>query len=131
MSLEDEKIPGDKPGNDAKNMADDAKKAASNFANEAKDAANEFGNSAKEEWNKVNTGGSNKVLIGIMGIIFGYLGIHKFMLGYTKEGLIQLGATIVTCGAAGIVGFIEGIIYLTKSDEDFHITYVVNKKPWF
>ncbi|AEE18963.1 TM2 domain-containing protein [Dokdonia sp. Hel_I_63] len=131
MSLEDEKIPGDKPGNDAKNMADDAKKAASNFANEAKDTANEFGNSAKEEWNKVNTGVSNKVLIGIMGIIFGYLGIHKFMLGYTKEGLIQLGATIVTCGAAGIVGFIEGIIYLTKSDEDFHTTYVVNKKSWF
>lgn len=131
MSLEDEKIPGDKPGNDAKNMADDAKKAASDFANEAKDAANEFGNSAKEEWNKVNTGDSNKVLIGVMGIIFGYLGIHKFMLGYTKEGLIQLGATIVTCGAAGIVGFIEGIIYLTKSDEDFHTTYVVNKKPWF
>ena len=131
MSLEDEKIPGDKLGNDAKNMADDAKKAASDFANEAKDAANEFGNSAKEEWNKVNAGDSNKVLVGVMGIIFGYLGIHKFMLGYTKEGLIQLGATIVTCGAAGIVGFIEGIIYLTKSDEDFHTTYVVNKKPWF
>lgn len=134
MSTEDQKIPGDKPGNNAKDMAQDAKEAASNFADEAKETAKEFGNSAKEEWNKITTssGGSNqKVLVGVMGIIFGYLGVHKFILGYNKEGFIQLGASIVTCGAAGIIGFIEGIIYLTKSDVEFYNTYVANKKGWF
>ena len=30
-----------------------------------------------------------------------------------------------------IIGIIEGIIYLTKSDEEFVQTYIVNKKPWF
>lgn len=74
---------------------------------------------------------NKKVLAGIMGILFGSFGIHKFVLGYTKEGVIQLIATVVTCGVAGIIGFIEGIIYLTKSDDEFYQTYQVNKKPWF
>jgi hypothetical protein len=52
-------------------------------------------------------------------------------LGYNKEGIIQILLTFITCGIAGIVGFIEGIIYLTKSDEDFYNTYQVGKRPWF
>ncbi|MFP6675664.1 MAG: TM2 domain-containing protein, partial [Pirellulaceae bacterium] len=63
--------------------------------------------------------------------IFGGLGIHKFMLGYTKEGVIQIVLTVVTCGAASIVGLIEGIMYLTKSDEEFIQTYQVGHKGWF
>jgi len=31
----------------------------------------------------------------------------------------------------GIIGLIEGIVYLTKSDEDFYQTYAVEKKGWF
>ncbi|NNC62181.1 MAG: hypothetical protein HKO11_07575, partial [Eudoraea sp.] len=31
----------------------------------------------------------------------------------------------------GLIGLIEGIIYLTKSDEEFYNTYQVGKKPWF
>jgi len=34
-------------------------------------------------------------------------------------------------GISGIIGLIEGIIYLTKSDEDFYKTYQVEKKSWF
>ncbi|MFB3386369.1 TM2 domain-containing protein [Flavobacterium sp. LAR06] len=74
---------------------------------------------------------NKKVLAGVLALIFGYLGIHKFILGYTQEGIIQLVISIVTCGLGGIIGFIEGIIYLTKSDEDFYQTYQVGKKPWF
>ena len=74
---------------------------------------------------------NKKVLAGVLGILFGSFGIHKFVLGYTKEGIIQLIATVCTCGIGGIIGFIEGIIYLTKSDEEFYQTYQVNKKPWF
>ena len=33
--------------------------------------------------------------------------------------------------AVGIVGLIEGIMYLTKSDEEFVNTYIINKRPWF
>lgn len=63
---------------------------------------------------------NKKVLAGVIALIFGYLGVHKFILGYTKEGIIQLILSLISCGFAGIIPFIEGIIYLTKSDEDFY-----------
>jgi len=73
---------------------------------------------------------SKKVAAGICGILLGGLGVHKFILGYTKEGVIQL-ILGVFCGIGWIIGLIEGIIYLTKSDEEFVKTYVENKKGWF
>ena len=72
-----------------------------------------------------------KVPAGVLGILLGAFGVHKFYLGYTKEGIIQLALTLVTCGFVSIIGLIEGIIYLTKSDEEFDETYVNNKKGWF
>ena len=74
---------------------------------------------------------NKKVVSGILGILVGSLGIHKFYLGYTTEGIIQLVISIVTCGLGGIIPFVEGIIYLTKSDEEFYQTYQVGKKGWF
>lgn len=74
---------------------------------------------------------NKKVLAGILALLLGSLGIHKFILGYIKEGVIQIVITFVTCGLAGIIPLIEGIIYLTKSDEEFYSTYQVNKKEWF
>ena len=76
-------------------------------------------------------GAEKKIVAGICGILLGAWGVHKFILGYTKEGIIQIVITICTCGIGGLIGFIEGIIYLTKSDEDFVNTYVTNKKGWF
>lgn len=80
-------------------------------------------------------GADKKIVAGICGILLGSLGIHKFILGYTKEGIIMLLVSVLTCGIAApimsIIGIIEGIIYLTKSDEDFVNTYVTNKKGWF
>lgn len=72
-----------------------------------------------------------KVVAGILGLLLGTFGIHKFYLGYTKAGIIQLVLGLVTCGIVGIIGFIEGIVYLTKSDEEFDRTYVHNQKEWF
>jgi len=74
---------------------------------------------------------NKKVLAGIMGIVLGTFGVHKFVLGYTKEGIIQAAFSILSCGFGGIVGLIEGIIYLTKSDQEFYDTYQVGKKGWF
>lgn len=63
--------------------------------------------------------------------MLGTFGVHKFYLGYTKEGVIQLIIGLVTCGAGGLIGLIEGIMYLTKSDEEFDETYVKGHKGWF
>jgi TM2 domain-containing membrane protein YozV len=72
-----------------------------------------------------------KLLCGILGILLGGLGVHRFLLGDTTGGLIRLGISVITCGAGGIIGLIEGIIYLTKSDEDFQKIYIEGKKAWF
>lgn len=89
---------------------------------------------------------NKKVLAGVLALVAGGFGVHKFILGYNLEGiLLLLGNFIIipaigfaTCGIGWflyaftvIVPLIEGIIYLTKTDEDFYQTYQVNKKPWF
>ena len=142
---DDKKDLGDK----AKDAFDDAKESAKKAAEEAKDSAGEFKEEAKktaEEFKEGlrTAGGDNKkILAGILAILFGSLGVHKFILGYNKEGIILLAVTLLgyatTCivvGAfffwiPGLIGLIEGIIYLTKSDEEFYNTYQVGKKPWF
>jgi TM2 domain-containing membrane protein YozV len=74
-------------------------------------------------------GADKKVVAGILAILLGGFGVHKFYLGYTKEGVIQLLLSLVCIG--GIIGIIEGIIYLTKSDAEFVATYVNGRKGWF
>ena len=57
------------------------------------------------------------------------------VLGYKKEAIIMLVVTLATCGIGGsvmgIIGLIEGIMYLTKSDEEFQEIYVQGYKGWF
>lgn len=76
-----------------------------------------------------------KLAAGICGILLGALGIHKFVLGYSTEGLIMLLVSVLTCGIAspvmGIIGLIEGIMYLVKPDQEFYNTYILAKKGWF
>jgi TM2 domain-containing membrane protein YozV len=78
---------------------------------------------------------SKKTTAGICGILIGALGVHKFILGYNTEGAIMLAVSLLTCGIAspimGIIGLIEGIIYLTKSDREFIDTYITKKQGWF
>ena len=87
-----------------------------------------------------------KMVAGICAILLGALGIHKFVLGYNNEGIIILLVNIIgvpivgffTCGMGlGLYTFtylipiIEGVIYLTKTDEQFIETYQNSKKGWF
>ena len=80
-------------------------------------------------------GADKKIVAGILGILLGAFGIHKFYLGYTKEGVIMLLVSVLTLGFGGfimgVIGLIEGILYLTKPDEEFGATYVTGKKGWF
>jgi TM2 domain-containing membrane protein YozV len=82
-----------------------------------------------------NPRASSKLAAGICGILLGSLGIHKFILGYTGPGLIMLLVTLLTCGIGGfvmhVIGLIEGIIYLCKSDDEFVRVYVDGRKEWF
>ena len=82
---------------------------------------------------------SRRTTIGILAIIFGFLGVHKFMLGYKREGFILLAISIfggiITCGIAiiitDIIGIIEGIMILNKTPMQFKKTYIDRKTFWF
>lgn len=82
-----------------------------------------------------NPRASNKIPAGICAILLGGLGVHKFILGYTGAGLITLLLLIVTCGVLWpvlhIIGIIEGILYLCKSDDEFVRIYVDGRQEWF
>ena len=123
---------------EAKEALGDAKEKASEFAEDAKESAKEFASSAKEAFDDVSSGDNKKLIAGVLGILLGWLGVHKFILGYNTEGIILLVLGLLgffTCGitsaVSGVIGLIEGIIYLTKTDTEFHNTYQVGKKSWF
>lgn len=82
----------------------------------------------EQDWQRM--GADKKIIVGICAILLGGFGVHKFILGYTTEGIIQI-LLGLACGVGGLIGIVEGIIYLTKSDEEFVRTYVQGKKGWF
>ena len=77
---------------------------------------------------------NKKSAAGLLGIFLG-AGIHKFVLGFNTPAMIMLVLTIATCGFAGfvmgIIGLIEGIIYLTKTPEEFKEIYIDGQRGWF
>ncbi|MDX1946023.1 MAG: NINE protein [Pirellulaceae bacterium] len=87
---------------------------------------------------------SKKIAAGICGILLGPLGIHKFVLGFNGAGAIMLAVSLVgiitgSClvipllayFAMAIIGLVEGIMYLTKTDEEFYQLYAIQRKEWF
>lgn len=98
-----------------------------------------FANTLSTMSDSTPAGAEKKLVAGIFGILLGSLGIHKFILGYTREGVIMLVVTLIAgtvtlglgAGIMGIIGMIEGVIYLTKTDQEFVATYVVGRKVWF
>ena len=80
---------------------------------------------------------SKRFVAGLFGILLGLWGIHKFYLGYNKEGVITLiagtfGWILIFPGfIALVVGIVEGIIYITKSDDEFNELYIEGHRPWF
>jgi TM2 domain-containing membrane protein YozV len=83
-----------------------------------------------------HSGNANKrIPAAILALLLGTLGIHKFFLGYTKEGVIMLLVTLFTFGhfafVVAIISIVEGIVYLTKTDHDFIRIYITSRKGWF
>lgn len=128
----------------------------------ARSELDSLGDSARHAMQQVNSALSSgdtsqkKIIAGLLGIVLGSLGVHKFYLGMTTPGLIMLGVNVgvwilalvlglITLGfglvvtvplaalvssAIALLGLVEGIIYLTKSDADFDREYVRGKKAW-
>ena len=79
----------------------------------------------------------NRLTAGILALLVGGFGVHKFYLGYNNQGIILL--LMSTVGmilvfplfASAIIALSEAIIYLTTSDQKFYDTYEANQKLWF
>ncbi len=84
-------------------------------------------------------GAKDHVAAGLLAILLGWLGVHKFYLGYYNAGFVMLGVSVLggivtatlAAGAIWIIAIIEGVIYLTKSQTEFEQMYVANKREWF
>lgn len=57
----------------------------------------------------------SRMTAGLLGIFLGALGVHRFYLGYTSIGVLQILVTIATCGIGGFWGIIEGVLILSGS----------------
>jgi len=83
------------------------------------------------------------LVAGLLALFLGTLGVHKFYMGYQKEGIILLATTVVSwmlliviigffgLMATGIIAFVEAIIYLTSGQEKFQQVYIEGHKSWF
>lgn len=83
-------------------------------------------------------GGKSKVIAGVLALLLGALGAHKFYLGATGAGIIMLLASLfgwvllfIPNWIVGVIAVVEGIIYLTRTDDEFHERYEIGKRPWF
>ena len=86
----------------------------------------------------VSSGSSKKIAAALFAFFLGAFGAHKFYLGYTKQGVIMLLVFVfgfILLGlpsmVIGVIAFVEFILYLVKSDEEFEQIYVIGRKPWF
>ena len=118
-------------------MSDEEETTAAETTGESTDAANESTETSAESGGTAPVA-EKKIAAGICGILLGALGVHKFVVGYTGAGVTMLlvsifGAILFGLGPLimGIIGIVEGIMYLTKSDEEFSSTYIQNQKAWF
>ena len=118
-------------------------------------AANAWGENQPSAYTSESVS-QRKLIAGLLAIFLGSFGIHKFYLGMNTAGLIMLGVNVgvwilafllgfitlglglfitlplasIVSGGLGVLGLVEGIIYLTKSDADFQREYIIGKKPW-
>ncbi len=65
----------------------------------------------------------NRVLFGILTILFNNIGVPCFILGKAKAGILRIVLNFVTCGIVGIINFIKGVLLgikiLKMTDEEY------------
>ncbi len=63
----------------------------------------------------------NKITAAILAIFLGSFGVHRFYLGQAGLGILHL----IFCWTfiSGIIGFIDGIVFLFMGEESFNLKY--------
>lgn len=74
--------------------------------------------------------GKSKIATGILALLVGSLGVQYFYLGKVGAGFITILLTIITCGCWEIITFIQGILIICMSDEEFARKFVYTDKTF-
>lgn len=78
---------------------------------------------------------NRKLAAGMSAIFLGGFGVHKFILKFNQAGVIMLAVSLLTCGVGffvmGVIGVIEGILYLSKTPQEFEAIYLNGRRQWF
>ncbi len=86
-----------------------AENAAPNYQNPTPNYQN-----AANQYAAPNAAPKSRLLAGLLGLLFGGIGVHNFYLGNTTRAVIQIVVSCVTCGIGAIWGFVEGILILCR-----------------
>ena len=91
----------------------------------------QFGNQASNALDSVfNNGpsGKSRGIAGLLALLMGALGLHYFYIGKTNAGILFLIATLVTCGALGvitqIISVIQAVLFFTCTQQEFEQRWV-------
>ena len=91
----------------------------------------QFGNQAANALDSVfNNGpsGKSRGIAGLLALLMGALGLHYFYIGKTNAGILFLIATLVTCGALGvitqIISVIQAVLFFTCTQQEFEQRWV-------
>lgn len=83
-------------------------------------------------------GERNKMVAGLLALFLGSLGVHKFYIGANAAGFVMLAASLlgwvllfIPNLIVGLIAFIEAIIYMTRTDDQFYRIYEQDRKAWF
>lgn len=83
-------------------------------------------------------GDKSRIAAALLAFFLGAIGIHKFYLNKSGAGLTMLLISVfglilagLPTAVMGLIAFIEAIIYLFRSDEEFDRLYVFGNKAWF
>lgn len=72
----------------------------------------------------------DKVTTALLAIFLGSIGVHYFYLGKTTAGILSIVISLCSCGIWSIIMFIQGIIILTMSDNEFENKFVNTDKSF-
>lgn len=72
----------------------------------------------------------DKIVAGLLALFLGWLGIHYFYVGKATAGILTIILSFVTCGIWDILIFIQAIMILVGSQEEFEQKYVFTNKSF-
>jgi len=70
---------------------------------------------SEEKQNAKHVPEDKKVVAGVLALLFGGLGLHKFYLGRMKQGIVFL--LLFWTGIPALIGFVEGVMILANNKQ--------------